>query len=139
IQLPEQEYIRHRFGISMVGMASMLPATGILDAFLWKSLAPDAIIVDVGGSLATSAIAIAMSVPPVKTIVQDLPGVVKHIDHLYPLATSKTRPELLASGRIELQEHDFFTHQPVTNASVFLLKQILHNWSNQYCAKILKI
>ena len=28
--------------------------------------------------------------------------------------------------------------QPVKNASVFLLKQILHDWSDKYCTKILK-
>jgi hypothetical protein len=33
--------------------------------------------------------------------------------------------------------HDFFTPQPVKNASVFLLKQILHDWSDAYCIKIL--
>ncbi|KAF8981004.1 hypothetical protein BDQ17DRAFT_901277, partial [Cyathus striatus] len=39
--------------------------------------------------------------------------------------------------RVELEAHDFFTEQPVKNASVFLLKQIMHDWPNSYAAKIL--
>ena len=34
--------------------------------------------------------------------------------------------------------HDFFTPQPQTNASVFLLKFIVHDWSDENCVKILK-
>ena len=34
--------------------------------------------------------------------------------------------------------HDFFTPQPVTNASVFIVKQILQDWSDPYSVKILK-
>ncbi|KAG6863965.1 hypothetical protein C0991_001530 [Blastosporella zonata] len=34
--------------------------------------------------------------------------------------------------------HDFFTPQPVTNASVFILKQILHDWADPYASRILK-
>jgi hypothetical protein len=37
-----------------------------------------------------------------------------------------------------LAEHDFFTAQPIKNASIFLMKQILHDWSSEWCLKILK-
>ena len=33
--------------------------------------------------------------------------------------------------------HDFFTAQPITNASVYLLKQIMHDWSDPYASRIL--
>lgn len=33
--------------------------------------------------------------------------------------------------------HDFFTPQPVENAAVFLLKQILHDWPDAYASRIL--
>jgi hypothetical protein len=33
--------------------------------------------------------------------------------------------------------HDFFTPQPITDAAVFLLKSILHDWSDPYITKIL--
>ncbi|KAJ6574821.1 O-methyltransferase-domain-containing protein [Mycena capillaripes] len=131
----EQKYISHRFGITMVGMASMRPANAILSAFDWHSLPHDSIVVDVGGGLATSAVPIAKAIPQVKIIVQDLPNVIEHSRKLL----SKNHPELLNSGRIELQEHDFFTPQlPLMNASVFMLKQVLHDWSDDHCAKILQ-
>lgn len=34
--------------------------------------------------------------------------------------------------------HDFFTPQPVKNAAVFLLRNILHDWSDKYCVQILR-
>ncbi len=34
-------------------------------------------------------------------------------------------------------EHDFFEAQPIKNPSVFLLKNILHDWSDKYAKKIL--
>ena len=33
--------------------------------------------------------------------------------------------------------HDFFQPQPIKNASVFLVKQILHDWPDAYTSKIL--
>lgn len=36
-----------------------------------------------------------------------------------------------------MSAHDFFTAQPVKNASVFLLKHILHDWPDAYASKIL--
>ena len=33
--------------------------------------------------------------------------------------------------------HDFLTAQPVTNAAIFLLRNILHDWSDKYCVQIL--
>jgi hypothetical protein len=36
-----------------------------------------------------------------------------------------------------LTAHDFFDAQPIKNADVFLLKAVLHNWSDKYCLKIL--
>jgi hypothetical protein len=33
--------------------------------------------------------------------------------------------------------YDFFAPQPEKNATVFLLKQIMHDWSDEYCIKIL--
>jgi hypothetical protein len=64
-------------------------------------------------------------------------------------------PEAITSGQVKLQgelwcyklhetrtddnvilAHDFFTPQPVKNASIFLLKHILHDWSDAYCTKI---
>lgn len=34
--------------------------------------------------------------------------------------------------------HDFFKPQPQKNASIFLMKQIMHDWSDEYCIKFLR-
>ena len=40
--------------------------------------------------------------------------------------------------RISFDEYDFFTPQPVTNAGAFLMRQILHNWGDDDCVRILQ-
>ncbi|APA07270.1 hypothetical protein sscle_02g020400 [Sclerotinia sclerotiorum 1980 UF-70] len=39
---------------------------------------------------------------------------------------------------VEFMEHDFFKPQPVKCADVYLLRLILHNWSNNDCLQILR-
>lgn len=34
--------------------------------------------------------------------------------------------------------HDFFAPQPIKNAGVFLLRNIMHDWSDAYCIQILR-
>ncbi len=34
--------------------------------------------------------------------------------------------------------HDFFDSQPQTDASIFFIKNVLHDWSDKYSSKILK-
>lgn len=49
-----------------------------------------------------------------------------------PLPASPS--QLIVSGA----EHDFFTEQPVKDAAIFLLRNILHDWSDSYCLTILR-
>jgi len=41
-------------------------------------------------------------------------------------------------SRITFQGHDFFTPQPVKHADVYFFKHILHDWSDEWAARILK-
>jgi hypothetical protein len=41
------------------------------------------------------------------------------------------------SARVSFMSHDFFTPQTVV-ADVYLLRWILHNWSDKYCVRILR-
>lgn len=43
----------------------------------------------------------------------------------------------LASGRIEFVVHDFFDVNPVRGADVYWLRYVLHDWSDEYCVRIL--
>lgn len=48
------------------------------------------------------------------------------------LASTDNLPDLL------LTAHDFFTPQPVKDASVFHLHNVIHDWPDKYCLQILR-
>ncbi|KAH9484885.1 4-O-methyltransferase 1 [Psilocybe cubensis] len=131
---PDQEYRQRRFDIAMKGVAALESADAILKAYDWESLPKDSVVVDVGGGVGATSMVLAKNIPNVKIVVQDQPTVIAEGSTPF---WEKEMPDALASGRATLQAHDFFTPQPVKNASVFLLKQIMHDWSDPYAIKIL--
>ncbi|KAF9458914.1 S-adenosyl-L-methionine-dependent methyltransferase [Collybia nuda] len=130
---PERLYERRRFGVAMKGVASMEPPGFILKAFDWSSLSADSIIIDVAGGIGISSMEILKAFPHLNIIVQDIPAVVEEAVKFW----EKELPDALVSQRIKLQAHDMFTPQPIQNASIFLLKDILHNWPDAYSVKLL--
>ena len=87
------------------------------------------LIVDVGGSHGQVSIAIARKYPHLECIVQDLPDTI--------IGLESRVPEDL-KDRIHGMEHDFLTPQPVRDADIYLLRWILHDWSDKYCIRILQ-
>lgn len=67
--------------------------------------------------------------PHVECIVQDYPDIVSQ--------GQSSIPEKYKS-RITYKAHDFFQEQPVQGADVYLLRMILHDWSDKYATKILQ-
>jgi hypothetical protein len=100
----------------------------LLESFPWHDLGKGS-VVDIGGSHGTFSIAIAKKYPDLQFIVQDQPAVVAE-------GTDKLPKEL--QGRVSFMAHDFFEEQPVHGADVYLLRWILHDWSDKYAVKILK-
>jgi hypothetical protein len=132
-ELPEQSYRRRRFGVAMHGIGQMQPAEVLTNALEWGTLPEGSKVVDVGGGVGTSSLRIARAFSNVKCIIQDFPEVCAQAKNLW----TKEIPEAVEEGRVDFQPHDFFSPQPVKDASVFILKQILHDWSDPYCGKIL--
>ncbi|KAJ7175090.1 S-adenosyl-L-methionine-dependent methyltransferase [Mycena crocata] len=130
---PEEHFRHHRFGIGMQGIESLQPPDAILQAYQWSSLSKNAVVVDVGGGVGTSCLTLAAKVPSLKLVVQDLKGVIEQGKQLW----NSKMPSAITSGQVTLEVHDFFTPQPQKNPAVFLLKQIMHDWSDEYCLKIL--
>ncbi|KAG6900056.1 hypothetical protein C0993_003542 [Termitomyces sp. T159_Od127] len=130
----EQNYRRRRFAIAMHGIAQMQPPDLLDDVLDWKALPAGSIVVDVGGGIGTSSLAVARKNDHLEFVVQDLPAVCAAATAYW----RKEFPEILDTGRLSFAPHDFFNPQPVANASVFILKQILHDWSDPYCVRILK-
>lgn len=72
---------------------------------------------------------LASTFPQLKCIVQDLPEVVEE---------GKSRVPSELADRVQFMAHDFLTEQPVTGADVYFFRWIFHNWSDEYCVRILK-
>ena len=102
----------------------------LVGAYDWASLSDGATVVDVGGSVGHASIAIAEG--PGKK----LKFVVQHLEKLTARAEAQL-PEKL-KGQIDFMTHNFFTAQPVKRADVYLLRFILHDYSDKYSAKILQ-
>ncbi|KDR83075.1 hypothetical protein GALMADRAFT_263497 [Galerina marginata CBS 339.88] len=131
---PEEAFRQRRFGIAMQGVKAFQPAAASLDAFDWEGLPSGAVVVDVGGGVGTSSLFLAKTFPELQVIVQDLPGVIQEAEKLWV----KELPGAVESGRLKIEVQDFFEPQPQRKVSVFFMKQILHDWSDQYGIKILK-
>ncbi|CAG8898682.1 unnamed protein product [Penicillium egyptiacum] len=89
----------------------------------------DITVVDVGGGIGHIARALADHCPTVQCIVQDRPEVISQAEQALPVNLQ---------DRIRFQTHDFFQNQPVHGADVYLLRHVLHDWSNKYARKILQ-
>ncbi|KAG5341098.1 hypothetical protein C0989_011690 [Termitomyces sp. Mn162] len=130
----DQAYRRRRLEVAMCGVAQMQPPDVLDDVLNWKAIPKESIVVDVGGGIGTSSIALSKKNAHLKFVVQDLQTVCAEATTYL----SKEYPEISETGRLSFVPHDFFTPQPMANASVFILKQIMHNWSDPYCARILR-
>ncbi|KAI1821854.1 putative hydroxyindole O-methyltransferase [Xylaria intraflava] len=86
-------------------------------------------VVDVGGAHGRVAIALAQKYPHVEIVVQDQPEVIKGLRESVPADLK---------DRIRGMEHNFFTPQPVNDADLYLLRWVMHDWSDKYCIKILQ-
>ena len=103
----------------------------LIEGYDWGSIDhPGAVVVDVGGGHGSVSQALARSTKNIRYVVQDLPGTIEQ--------AKKELPADEFAGRIEFEAHDFFTDQSVQEADVYLMRWILHDWSDGYCVKILK-
>ncbi|KAL8836049.1 MAG: hypothetical protein Q9170_003062 [Blastenia crenularia] len=100
----------------------------ILKSYDWASLGSST-VVDVGGSHGSLSFALARTFPSLRFVVQDRPQVIAIVQENVPLELH---------DRVSFMAHDFFTEQPVKDADVFILKFILHDWSDKYAAMILQ-
>jgi len=109
------------------------PIENLLGKFDWSDIPIGGTVVDVGGGIGTVSMALTKMQPQLKLVVQDRASVV--VDG--PKRWSESHGDVLASGRVTFQAHDFFGPQPVRGASAYLLKSIIHDWSDPYATQIL--
>ncbi|KAK0458974.1 O-methyltransferase-domain-containing protein [Desarmillaria tabescens] len=142
LEQPSNQLRLRRFGVAMDGVNRMQPPDSILKGFSWGNLPDNSIVVDVGGGIGVSSITLVKAHPHIRCIIQDRPPVIaqgkKHCEQVLPHALASGRIQYIGNPLIEMLEHDFFDVQCQLDASVFLLKQITHDWSDQYVARILR-
>ncbi|KAF8069262.1 S-adenosyl-L-methionine-dependent methyltransferase [Lyophyllum atratum] len=126
----QDEHRGRRFNVAMQGVHSLEKADSVLGAFNWKDLLNESVVVDVGGGVGATSLVLAQELPHLKLVVQDLPKVIENAEQFW----KKSMP----NSKVTLEVQDFFTPQSEPRSvSVFMLKQILHDWSDEYCVKIL--
>ncbi|KAF8172983.1 S-adenosyl-L-methionine-dependent methyltransferase [Mycena galopus ATCC 62051] len=131
MQEPQNRYPVSRFAVAMQGTE---PAEMTLEGYDWSQLPAGSKIVDVGGGIGHLSLTIAKHYPHLRVVNQDLGQ---------PIEISKahwreTFPEHLDSQMVEFQVHDFFAAQPVKDAAVFLLRYILHDWTDEQAMVLLR-
>jgi hypothetical protein len=119
-----------RFGRLMGAMrqAPIYSVSHLVDGYDWNSLGGGK-VVDVGGSLGHTSQAIAEKNPEISFVVQDLEEVVEQ---------GKAKAASSEDKKLDFMAHDFFKEQPVKDADVYLLRQILHDWPDAEATIILK-
>jgi 6-hydroxytryprostatin B O-methyltransferase len=119
-----------RFGRLMGAMKSSptYSVQHLVDGYDWAALGKGK-VVDVGGSGGHTSVAVAQKFTGLDFVVQDLEYVVQQ---------SKDNLPADLQSRVEFMPHDFFTAQPVKDADVYLLRQILHDWPDESAIVILK-
>ena len=122
----QQHPVRGRsFDRAMSGTASLRVAPLLeLD---WDGVGT---VVDVGGGNGMLIEALLTRVPGVKGITFDLP-------HVSERAASRLEKNAALAGRVSAEGGDFFEAVP-SAADVYVLAQVLHDWSDDDCVRILE-
>ncbi|KAK4448942.1 S-adenosyl-L-methionine-dependent methyltransferase [Podospora aff. communis PSN243] len=104
----------------------------IAQVFPWERLPEGSLVVDVGGGTGHISAAISREHPHLRFQVQDFADLQEESASL-----AKHRG---VSERVLFTPHNFFDAQPpaARGAAVYFLRNILHDWSDMYCRRILK-
>ncbi|GAA5946420.1 hypothetical protein JCM3765_000234 [Sporobolomyces pararoseus] len=130
----KNERLMKRFASGMSGFSKICgEGESTLAGFPWKDLPKDAILVDVGGGVGHLCLTIGASVPHLSFVVEDREEVVKAAPEVWKKAAT---PDL--QSRVTFQAQNFFEPQQVKDATVFVLRAIIHDWPDTESIQILK-
>ncbi|KAL8658927.1 MAG: hypothetical protein Q9202_007360 [Teloschistes flavicans] len=122
-QHPERQ---RRWTIAMSSIASVKNFEFIIDSFDWLRHSTGT-VVDVGGGSGTICEGLALRLPSLNFIVQDVPEVIE-----------QASIKLEVTDRISFMAYDFFDEQPVRDAEIYYFGNIFHNWPDAQCITILR-
>ena len=104
----------------------------LVNGFNWANLPDGATVVDVGGSGGHASAALAKEFPRLEFVVQDLP------ETLINAKNASDPSNEITTSQIRFMSHDFFQPEPITDADVYLLRMIIHDWPDTDAVKILR-
>ncbi|KAI5117485.1 hypothetical protein M0805_009548 [Coniferiporia weirii] len=135
-ETPEGQHRRERFSVAMSGSEKLQPPGAILSGLDWSTVPKGGLVVDVGGSMGNTSMEIARAFPEWNVVVEDAPGVISKAKHHW----EANLPSHVISGKVHFIGCNFFDAQPVLPGipDVFLLRQIVHDWSDKYVTKLLR-
>ncbi|KAL1747190.1 ich1-like protein [Schizophyllum fasciatum] len=126
-----------RFAKAMEGTTSWETPGAVLQAFDWNLLDPGSLVVDVGGGIGSTTDTLVTASENcgwgLRFVLQDREVVIERAEQYW----KKNWPGRLRTGAVTLQVHDFFKPQIVKAPAVYLLRVILHDWSEVFARKIL--
>ncbi|KAK0234213.1 S-adenosyl-L-methionine-dependent methyltransferase [Armillaria fumosa] len=124
-----------RFGMGMKAWDDSTEIWAVINAFPWDSLRHGTTVYDVGGGTGVTSIQLANKYPNLRIVLQDLPAPIELAkNEIWP----KSCPAAIEDGRIEFKAFDFLVESPVKGCDVYLLKNVLHNWPDKECKRILR-
>ncbi|KAF5370528.1 hypothetical protein D9757_010145 [Collybiopsis confluens] len=131
---PSQTDRNLNFNIAMRGMANTEGIAFLPMDYPFHSLPTEKPIVDVGGGIGTLPMLLLPTLPRHSFLVQDLEPVVKQA-HAAPNDSIK---QWMAEGKIKFSVQDCFSPQPPeVDGAVFILKNMIHNYSEPKALEIL--
>ncbi|KAG6815143.1 hypothetical protein H0H93_010789 [Arthromyces matolae] len=110
------------------------PPEMFINGLALKDLKEGSVVVDVGGNVGSVTLHLYKAFPKLNYVVQDLEQPIVQAGHFW----QQNAPEAIASGNVKLQANDFFTPQPIKGASIYFLRVVIHDWSDDEAKKILK-
>ncbi|GAA5993219.1 hypothetical protein JCM10908_004514 [Rhodotorula pacifica] len=134
---PGNEAYVKRFGMAMYAINTIIQGEATLaTGFPFTNLPAGSKIVDVGGGVGSVCLYLRKLAPQLQFVVQDRPEV---IEKQAPAIWREQAPEALEDGSAVLQAHDFFlADHPIKDASVFLLRLVIHDWADAEALAILR-
>ncbi|GLB41603.1 putative S-adenosyl-L-methionine-dependent methyltransferase [Lyophyllum shimeji] len=122
---------RSILGKAMVGMNGVIGTLSILKVYPWDKVRT---VCDVGSGVGAFVWPLLESYPHVHATLFDLPETIDLAKEL----CAKDRPDVLKSDHVTFTVGDFFQEMPVKGADIYYMRNIVHNWSDERAANLLR-
>ncbi|TCD60068.1 hypothetical protein EIP91_010786 [Steccherinum ochraceum] len=132
---PEGRYNAIRFNATMANANKLHPPQAAVKGFDWASLPKGALVVDVGAGRGHVSLEVARAFPDLQVAVEDRSVVIADAKQYW----TDCLPSHVKEGKVHFIECDFLQPQPKLpkTPDVFLLRQIIHDWSDRLCVQLL--